>query len=80
MTLAKVTPLRPGPRKCASGRVLAANRIRRARLALGLTQEQAALQCGVSARSWGAWERGDVAMPPLEALCLLEERAARRAA
>ena len=77
---AKLLTLPVKSRKPASGRVLAANRIRRARLALGLTQEQAALQCGVSARSWGAWERGDVEMRPLEALCLLEERAARRAA
>jgi transcriptional regulator with XRE-family HTH domain len=77
---AKVTQLRLGPRKCASGRALAANRIRRARIELGLTQEQAALQCGVSSRSWGAWERGDVSMPALEALCALEAMAERKAA
>jgi DNA-binding XRE family transcriptional regulator len=58
----------------------AANRLRSARIAAGLTQETAAELCGVSARSWGAWERGAVPLRSLEVLGILEAFGPRRAA
>ena len=74
MTLAKVTPLRAGPR------TLASCRLKEARLAAGLTQEAAAIAIGKDPRQLRRWENDEVDLGPLEALCLLEERAARRAA
>ena len=53
-------------------RKLASSRLRRARVAAGLTQERAAQLVGVSSRSYGAWERGDVPLLALEALCILD--------
>jgi transcriptional regulator with XRE-family HTH domain len=70
----KVTPLRPKARQLAS------NRLRRLRCELGLSQESVALLCGVSPRSYGAWERGEVAMPAFEVFCLLEQLERREAA
>jgi DNA-binding XRE family transcriptional regulator len=51
----------------------AAALLRKARHKLGLSQEEAARIVGVSCRSYGAWERGDVPMPHLEALIVLED-------
>lgn len=67
-------PLRPCARKLAAGR------LRRARCAAGLSQEEAARRCGVSVRSYGAWERGAVPLRALEALCLLEQFEGKQAA
>jgi DNA-binding XRE family transcriptional regulator len=52
----------------------AAALLRKVRHKLGLSQEQAARIVGVSCRSYGAWERGDVPMPHLEALIVLENQ------
>lgn len=38
--------------------------IRKARLAAGLTQSEAALAVRASLRAWQQWEAGDRAMPP----------------
>lgn len=69
-----VTRLSPVTRKQAAAR------IRSLRCSAGLTQEQAAELCGVSVRSWGAWERGDVPLRALEVFMVLEACAAKRAA
>lgn len=61
-------------------RRLAAGRIRRLRVSLGLTQAEAAQLCGVAERSWRDWELGRVAMRPLEAVVLLEQWAEKREA
>ena len=50
----------------------AATRLRRLRCELGLAQEDVAALCGVTRRTVGAWERGEVAMGPLESVCVLE--------
>ena len=58
----------------APARRLAAARVRRARVAAGLTQEQAARAAGLSERSYRDIELGRVRMAALEALCVLEQR------
>lgn len=50
----------------------AAARLRRARVALGLSQEAAALLCGVGVRTLRDWELGRARMTALEALLVLE--------
>jgi transcriptional regulator with XRE-family HTH domain len=60
-------------------RTLASGRLRAARRATGLTQEAAALVIGKDPRQLRRWEKGEVDLGPLEALCLLEERARRAA-
>ena len=55
-----------------SSRKEAARRLRLARHAAGLTQEDAAALCGTTRRTIGARERGDVDLGPLEQLVELE--------
>ncbi len=57
---------------CAT-RKIAAGRVRRARCALGLTQEQVAERCGVSVRTIRDIELGRVRMVALEVLTELED-------
>jgi len=58
----------------------AARRLRLARHAAGLTQEDAAAFCGTTRRTIGARERGDVDLGPLEQLVELEAEAMRKRA
>lgn len=58
----------------------AAGLVRRARVAAGLTQEQAARECGVGVRTLRDIELGRVRMVALEALIELEGRAQKKAA
>jgi DNA-binding transcriptional regulator YiaG len=53
----------------------AAALFRRARAATGLSQEAAALLCGVGVRTLRDWELGRVRMTQLESLVLLEQAA-----
>jgi DNA-binding transcriptional regulator YiaG len=53
----------------------AAALFRRARLAAGLSQEAAALLCGVGVRTLRDWELGRVRMTQLEALVVLDAAA-----
>ncbi len=53
----------------------AAALFRRARQAAGLSQEAAALLCGVGVRTLRDWELGRVRMTQLEALVQLEQAA-----
>lgn len=64
----------------ASTRRTAAGLVRRARVAAGLTQEQAAAACGVGVRTLRDIELGRVRMVALELLIELEARATKRAA
>lgn len=50
----------------------AAHALRRLRVELGLSQEQAAALCGVCPRTWGAWERAAVPLRALEAFLVLQ--------
>lgn len=50
----------------------AAHALRRLRVELGLSQEQAAALCGVCPRTWGAWERATVPLRALEAFLVLQ--------
>lgn len=74
-SLSKLVTARDLARRRAAGA-----RVRRARMALGLTQAEAAARCGLSERSYRDIELGRVRMAALEALCSLEDSAVRLAA
>jgi DNA-binding XRE family transcriptional regulator len=66
-----VFPL-PGSGGQLTARRAASIRLRRLRCELGLAQEDMAALCGVTRRTVGAWERAEVSLGPLEAMCILE--------
>jgi transcriptional regulator with XRE-family HTH domain len=65
---AKVLPFPTPARRAAAGR------LRRARVALGWSQERAARELGIGVRTLRDLELGRARMTAIEALCVLEQR------